>query len=105
MTSYPASPVGEEPALGAGAHVAVLHVGGPQVHVALLIRHNVTQVTQAVHLPTPLAHTTRHRALQPDTGGHRGGGNTGVYHTMPWTCKSTHTKLNMAQSTGRRQKR
>lgn len=57
------APVGVEPALGTGPHVAVLHVGGPQVHVALFIRNKVSQVTDAAHLSRPLPVATWNWAL------------------------------------------
>lgn len=65
--TYCVAPVGVEPALGTGPHVTVLHVGGPQVHVALLVRDKVSQVTDAAHLSRPLAEATRHRALRRPT--------------------------------------
>lgn len=52
------APVGVEPALGTRPHVTVLHIDGPQVHVALLVWNKVSQVADAAHLSRPLAMAT-----------------------------------------------
>lgn len=57
------APVSVEPALGTRPHVAVLHVRGPQVHVALFVWNKVSQVTDAAHLSCPLAVATWNWAL------------------------------------------
>lgn len=60
---YPVTPFCKEPALGTGAHVAVLDVIWPQLHVTFLIIDNVPKVTDTLHISSPLPHSTRHWTL------------------------------------------
>lgn len=48
--TYPISPLGVEPALSTGSHVTVLHIDGPQIHVALLVRNKVAHVADTADL-------------------------------------------------------
>ena len=62
--AHPLAPLGQEPAFGAGPHVAVLNVIGPELHVAFLVVDHVPDVAHALHVPGPLSHSTRHRTLK-----------------------------------------
>lgn len=50
MDTYPATPLGVEPALGTSSHVAVLYINGPEIHVALLVRNKVAHVAHTAYL-------------------------------------------------------
>lgn len=62
--AHPFTPLGEEPALGAGPHVAVLNVVRPKLHVAFLVIDHVPDVAHTLHVSGPLSHSTGHRALK-----------------------------------------
>lgn len=48
--TYPVAPLSVEPALGTSSHITVLHIIGPQIHVALLIRNKVAHIADTVYL-------------------------------------------------------
>lgn len=50
LNSHPTAPLGVEPALGTGSHVTVLHIDGPQIHVALVVRNKVAHVADTADL-------------------------------------------------------
>lgn len=62
--AHPLTPLGQEPAFGAGAHVAVLNIIGPELHVAFLVVDHVPDVAHTLHVPGPLSHSTGHRTLK-----------------------------------------
>lgn len=61
---YPSAPLGVEPAFGTGSHVTVLHIDGPQIHVALLVWNKVAHVADTAYRSWPLTQPTWYRALQ-----------------------------------------
>ena len=71
--AHPLAPLRQEPALGAGSHVAVLNVVGPELHVAFLIIDHVPDVAHTLHVAGPLPHSAGHRALKHSkrTSAHR----------------------------------
>lgn len=54
FNTYPVAPLSVKPALGTCPHVTVLHIRGPQTHVALLIWDKVTHVADTAYLSWPL---------------------------------------------------
>lgn len=88
---YLVAPLGVKPALGTGSHVAVFHVDGPQIHVALLIRNKVPHIADAAHLPWPLTQATRHWALWRQPSQEVGTNwNKWMSRSYKWPTAATH---------------